>query len=167
MEKHTRLTSFISLIVYVLLNYYFVSFAIQINGVSEELNGLHKLLDNISHENIIMTIAIITTITTTISLLIQYIIGKFLLILFVSNIKGHLFYVLIPKIFIMIINMIFIGVGQVHDSWLYMSTALIGSIIILLFFQYKKENWKASILFALAFIMDALFSLGKEIFSLL
>lgn len=150
-----------------LINFYFISLTIEINGFSEQLKDLDELLDNISHEKIVLIISIVTTVITMISLLVQYIIGKFLLIIFVSNVKSHLFYALIPKILIMIINIVFIGVWQIHNSWLYMFTALMGSIVILLFFQYKKENWKASILFAAAFIIDALISLGKEIFSLI
>ncbi|MBY8911989.1 hypothetical protein KY305_04345 [Bacillus sp. YC2] len=167
MEKHARLTSFVSLIVYVFLNFYFISLVIEMNGFSEELKDLHNLLDNFSHRKLVLIISVVTTVITMISLLVQYIIGKFLLIIFASNVKSHLFYALIPKILIMIINIIFIGIWQIHNSWFYLFTALMGSIVILLFFHYKKENWKASILFAASFIIDALFSLGKSIFSLL
>ena len=167
MEKHPKLISLISFIIYVFLNYYFVSFSVanQISGFSGELIDLNKLLDDISHENLVLIIAIITTILTTISLFIQYIIGKFLLVLFTSNVHGHLFYALFPKIFITVINIICMGLWQIHNLWFYMSTALIGSVLILLFFQYKKGNWKASFLFAAPFIVDPLISLGKAIFS--
>jgi hypothetical protein len=166
-EKRPRLTSLISLILFVFVNYYFVTFAIDINGYIIELEELEALLEDISYENMILTIAIITTVITTISLLVQYIIGKFLLIIFIPEVKSKLFYALIPKILIMIINIIFMGILHIHSSWLYMFTALLGAVLIMFFFQYKKENWKASILFAAPFTIDALFSLGKELFTLL
>lgn len=169
MEKHAKLISFISFIGYSILNYYFVSFSVtnQIKGISGEINDLNKLLEDISHENLVLIITIITVIATTAFLLMQYIIGKFLLFLFASDVQSHLFYVLIPKIFITVINIFFMRIWQINNSWLYIFTSLLGAIAVLLFFQHIKENWKASMLFAAALIFDPLLSLGKEIFSLL
>ncbi len=120
-----------------------------------------------SYETMLNLIVVITTILTTISLLVQYLIAKFLLMIFAPEVKSHLFYALIPKIIIMFINVICMGILQIHSLWLYIFTALIGAVLILFFFQYKKANWKASILFATPFIMDALISLGKEIVAVL
>ncbi|MGX4669382.1 hypothetical protein JNUCC74_09225 [Cerasibacillus sp. JNUCC 74] len=161
------LLSFFLLSVYVLLNYYFIFLVAdnQINLLSQDLEDLKYVLDNISHKNLVLIVTIISTFTTTLGLLVQYLIGKFLLVIFASNVQSHLFHALIPKVFIMIINLIFMGVLEIHNTWLYLLTALIGSILILFFFQYKKQNWKASLLFSSAFIIDALFSLCKTIFS--
>ncbi len=165
--KHTKLISFFIFIVYVLLNYYFVSFSVadQLSESTGKLNDLKYLLEDISYKNLLLIITIITTIITTFSLLIQYIIGKFLLVIFAPDVHCHLFYALIPKTIIIVINIIFVGILQIHNSWLYMFTAFIGSIAVLLFFQYKNKSWKASMLFAAAFIIDPIFSLSKEIFA--
>lgn len=163
MEKRPRLVSLISLIFFVFANYYFVTFAIELNGYIVELDDLRAMLEDISYETMFNLIAVITTVLTTISLLVQYIIGKFLLIIFVPEIKSRLFYALIPKILITFVNIIFMGFLHIHSLWLYMVTALLGTILILIFFQYKNKSWKASILFASPFILDAVFSLVKEI----
>ncbi|AMM90673.1 membrane protein [Bacillus pumilus] len=167
MEQRPRITSLISLIIFIFANYYFVTFAIELNGYISILDDLKALLEDISYETMLNLIVVITTTLTTISLLVQYLIGKFLLMIFAPEVKSKLFYALIPKILIMFINVICMGILQINNLLLYMLTALIGSVLILLFFQYKKENWKASILFATPFIIDALISLGKEIFSIL
>lgn len=167
MEQRPRITSLISLVIFIFANYYFVTFAIELNGYISKLDDLKALLEDISYETMMNLIAVITTTLTTISLLVQYLIGKFLLMIFAPEVKSKLFYALIPKILIMFINVICMGILQINNLLLYMLTALIGSVLILLFFQYKKENWKASILFAALFIIDALTSLGKEIFSIL
>ncbi|MGX9290255.1 hypothetical protein ACSLGF_03335 [Bacillus sp. A015] len=167
MEQRPRITSLISLVIFILANYYFVTFAIELNGYISKLDDLKALLEDISYETMLNLIVVITTTLTTISLLVQYLIGKFLLMIFAPEVKSHLFYALIPKILIMFINVICMGILQVHSLWLYIFTALIGSILILIFFQYKKANWKASILFAAPFIIDALISLGKEIVAVL
>lgn len=163
-----NLLSLFSLIAFLLLNYYFVSMIAdnQISILSRDMEDLKSVLNDISHENFVLIVTIISTITTTFGLLIQYLIGKFLLVIFASEIKSYLFHALIPKIFIVIINLFFIGVYQIHNNWLYLSTALIGSILILFFFQYQKKNWKASLLFSSAFIIDALISLGRLMFSM-
>jgi hypothetical protein len=160
--------SILTLITYIYLNYYFAFFMIEneITKYSEELSSLRQLLEDVAQENLILILVIITIIITTISLLIQYIIGKFLLMLFTLDVNSHLFHVLIPKIFIMIINLLFIMIWEIYDSWFYLTTALIGSILIMLFFQYNKKNWKASILFSVVFILDPLFSIVKEISNL-
>ncbi|MED1747254.1 MULTISPECIES: hypothetical protein [Bacillus] len=163
MEQRPRITSLISLVIFILANYYFVTFAIELNGYISKLGDLRALLEDISYDTMLNLIVVITTTLTTISLLVQYLIGKFLLMIFAPEVKSHLFYALIPKILIMFVNVICMGILQVHSLWMYIFTALIGSILILIFFQYKKANWKASILFAAPFIIDALISLGKEI----
>lgn len=162
------LLSFLLLSVYVLLNYYFISLIAdnQISLLSKDLEDLKYMLDNISHENLVLLVTIFSTFTTTLGLLVQFIIGKFLLVIFASNVQSHLFDALIPKVIIMVINLTFMVILDIHSTWFYLSTALIGSILILLFFQYKKQNWKASLLFSSAFIIDALFSLVKTIFSI-
>ncbi|MBW4854128.1 hypothetical protein MH138_01360 [Bacillus safensis] len=167
MEQRPRITSLISLVIFIFANYYFVTFAIELNGYISKLDDLKALLEDISYETMLNLIVVITTTLTTISLLVQYLIGKFLLMIFAPEVKSKLFYALIPKILIMFINVICMGILQINNLWLYMFTALIGAVLILLFFQYKKENWKASILFAAPFIIDALISLGKEIVSIL
>lgn len=160
------LLSIFSFIVYMLLNYYFVSIVAdnQISILSQDVEDLKYVLDNISHENFVLIITVISTIITTFGFLIQYLIGKFLLVIFAPDVKSHLFHALIPKVFIVIINLTFIGVFQIYNNWFYLTTALIGAISILLFFQYQKQNWKGSLLFSAAFIIDPLISLGRSIF---
>ncbi|MER3124075.1 hypothetical protein ABQG68_01570 [Bacillus pumilus] len=167
MEQRPRITSLISLVIFILANYYFVTFAIELNGYISKLDDLRALLEDMSYETMLNLIVVITTILTTISLLVQYLIAKFLLMLFAPEVKSHLFYALIPKIIIMFINVICMGILQIHSLWLYIFTALIGAVLILFFFQYKKANWKAAILFAAPFMIDALISLGKEIVAVL
>lgn len=166
MEKHPKLISFFSFILYVVLNYFFVSFATehQIAGFSDEFAEVKKLLaDGDSLRQIITTIA---AIVTTVSVLVQYIIGKFLLVVFVPGTKTHLYYALMPKLLVLMVNIIFIGVFNIQNTWLYLSTALIGALLIMFFIQYKRNNWKATILFSLVFLLDSVFSLGKSIYSL-
>lgn len=162
------LLSIFLLIAYLLLNYYFVSIVAdnQISILSQDIEDLKYVLNDISHENFVLIITVISTLTAIFGLLIQYLIGKFLLVIFASDVKSHLYHALIPKVLILIINLIFIEVFQIHNNGVYLSTALIGSILILLFFQYQKQNWKASLLFSSAFIIDALISLGKSVFSM-
>ncbi|MDF2004119.1 hypothetical protein P2Q02_15855 [Bacillus pumilus] len=167
MEQRPRITSLISLVIFIMANYYFVTFAIELNGYISQLDDLRAMLEDMSYETMLNLIVVITTILTTISLLVQYLIAKFLLIIFAPEVKGHLFYALIPKIIIMFINVICMGILQIQSLWLYLFTALIGAALILFFFQYKKANWKASILFAAPFIIDAFISLGKEIVAVL
>lgn|SRR5690606_14344237 len=138
-----------------------------INELTETLNDLYNDLKKtfeVSYSKMILIVSVVTTVITTISFLVQYIIAKFLLIIFSPNIKSNMFYALIPKTLIIIINIIFMKIGDIYIYWFYLLTSVIGSIMVLLFFQYKKENWKASILFAAPFITDALFSFGKEVF---
>nr|WP_277717624.1 hypothetical protein [Priestia flexa]WEZ10400.1 hypothetical protein P5663_21060 [Priestia flexa]WEZ10410.1 hypothetical protein P5663_21005 [Priestia flexa] len=170
MSKRTKLISLsiLSLIAYIYLNYYFTFFTIEnrITKYSEEMSALNQLLKDMTQENLISILVIITIIVTTLSLLVQYLVGIFLLMLFTDKVKSQLFYALIPKIIIMSINVIFIVTWQIYDSWLYLTTALVGSILIMFLFQYKKQNWKASILFSIAFILDPVISIVKEISTL-
>ena len=78
MEQHPRITSLISLVIFILANYYFVTFAIELNGYISKLGDLRALLEDISYDTMLNLIVVITTTLTTISLLVQYLISKFL-----------------------------------------------------------------------------------------
>src|SRR5690606_30550316 len=138
MGKHPKLISLISFVLFIFLNFYFITFTIELNGYIVEMDDLKLLLEDISYDTMLNLISVITTVLTTISFLFQYIIGKFLLIIFAPENKSRLFYALIPKVFIMILNIVFMGVLHIQNSWLYMFTALLGAVLILLFFQYQQ-----------------------------
>ena len=159
MGKYPKLISIGSFILYIILNYFFVTFASthQIAGLSEEFKEINEMLSNST--SLLEIITILTLITTIIAVLAQYIIGKFLLIIFKPGIKTYLYYALAPKV------LIFIGVFQIYNAWLYQITALIGAFLIILFIQYKKNNWTVALLFSAIFLIDPLYSLGKSLYS--
>lgn len=170
MGKYPKLISFVSFILYVLLNYYFLSFAVSYKIVGyleefEEIRELRKILsDNINFEEIVTNFSLFLTL---ISFLVQYIIAKFLLTIFSPDIKVYLYYALVPKLFITMVNIIFIGLFQIYNLLLYQFTALLGAFLIMFFLKCKKANWTASILFSSIFLLDSLYTFGKSLYSLL
>ncbi|GAA0308565.1 hypothetical protein GGQ92_001151 [Gracilibacillus halotolerans] len=162
MGKYAKLTSAVLFIVYILITFYFTNISIEvfeISGLNEFLKELHAIFDDISNKMLIAILSAIATFIIIISFLVQFIIAKFLLMIFFPNIKSDLSLILAPKIFIAINNILFIQIGEIYNSSFYTFTAFIGSFLILFLFQYNVRNWKASILFATPFIADPLFSL--------
>lgn len=164
MVKKPIVISLFSLLLFIALTYYFISFTVELNTQTLKLDDLLDLLEEVSHDKVLLLITSLITLLTIFSTLIQYLISKFLLIIFSNKVKVRIYYALLPKSLILVLNILFMGLFGITNSWLYVFTAFVGSIFIYLFFQYKKENWKAALIFSSVFLLDSIVSIGKEIF---
>jgi hypothetical protein len=164
MGKHPKLISFFWLIIYTILTFFFLSLLIKTGGgFDKEIKDLAKLIDRGSPQKILLVISVLTTLLSTV---VAYFIARFLLFFFTTDIKCNMSDILIPKSLVIIVNILFITLLNLYDPRIFMLTAFIGAIGILLLFQLKKKNWLGSIIFSIPFIADALLSLAKTTASL-
>ena len=157
-----KLTKLTYILFYIIVHYVFIRFFIEIDSVQKKLASIYELFE-LSQKELNLIISIGLVIFTLTYLLIQYLIAKFLVLIFVEKLKPKIEYVFIPKVFITILNIIFISIFSIQTSWFYAFTAFFGAIFILMFTQFKSNTWKFSIIFSIPFLFDAITQLIREI----
>lgn len=161
MEKKPKLTALILIIIYIILMFFFIYSYVPIGNLNKAVISLNKILVNLSELQVTILVAVIASLGSLISFLIQYVIAKFLFIIFSFKSKIYIYYALIPKSILMLLNIIFVKFFLINNEWFYTLSAFIASVFILLYFQYKNINWKHSFVFAAPFLIDSIISLSK------
>lgn len=150
--KH--LTS-ISVILYVLLSLLLLVQLISIGRFDQQLHDLQRLLPGSNVSNLVIGFSFIFTF---LGVLLQYVIGKFLLIIFNYRFKVPLFTVMLPKALVLLISVVLFSLF--HNSWTIVSILISfgGSLLILAILQAITKNIVASFIFTLPFFTDILLS---------
>lgn len=159
MEKYKSIITTAIFILYIIFSGIFIYNFLKY-GMQAEMKDISKLITNISPE---ILLTIISLIITVIGLLVEYVIAKFLLLIFVPSIKPNFIYVISPKLIAILLNTILITLFNVDTKVIFLTITLLGSLGIFFIFFSKKKSLMATILFSAPFILDAAIALIKEI----
>lgn len=162
MKNNKIVTAFKALNVFILslITVIYVHLYIDVGNFDNQIDALSNILDKTDPKVIIIGIV---TVVTIISLLIEYFISKFLMVLFFEK---HLRFLtvndaVIPKIITYILNIIMLKTISTNYQQAFSITAILGALLTFILFQRKNKNFLSSLVFALPFILDTLYSAFK------
>lgn len=153
--------SIISILIYAILVYIYIYLMLPIilNSIANNSLDLKNFFEN--EYSLYKTLAILSTIFIIAMTIIQYLISRFLILMFFDDEFKNVIYmylVFLPKSLTVILSIIFFFVFGKYNYNLYIIPQIIGITVMMLFVNHKIKNWKAVIVFSVIYILDIIYS---------
>lgn len=133
-------------------------------ALDSELSKLRRITSSLDPKVIV---TIVSTALTIISVLVEYIIAKFLLLIFYKK-RAHtteLSDVLIPKTIVYILNIVILLLLSLNYEKVFSITSIGGAVLTFFLIEHKNKNIPSSLVFSAPFLIDTLYS-GFKVFFL-
>ncbi|MDR2661194.1 MAG: hypothetical protein LBC17_04105 [Lactobacillaceae bacterium] len=159
MLKNEKISNILSMAMLFILSSLFAMSVFNRPEMSAQLAQLKELFAK--NINVILVLSVVTGITVSILLLVEYYIGKMLLYVFFKNVKAEFSPYIMSKSLAIIVNTSLLSAFHIYNPLIFAIIAVIASILAIFFHFTNSNKFLPSLVFVSPLIVDSVFSLVK------